>query len=297
MKYPFVIADVFTKERFSGNPLAIVFEADGMPDDTMLQITREFNLSETVFVCKPRSLRHLADVRIFTPSGELPFAGHPTIGVSVALGLRHTTSAVRLSEKVGTIVSVITSTGKKSGHARFGLPQLPERVGNAPNPELIAEHLGLLPHHIGHDGMQAGVYSAGVPFLIIPVQDATLLKEVSFQRRGWTELFDQGANGVFLYCPTPLEDDNDFAARCFVDLNGLGEDPATGAAVACMIGHLADYAKFGEGQTDFVVRQGKEMGRKSFIEAQVKFENGRMVHAGLGGHVIINAQGELDLLS
>ncbi len=297
MKYPFMIADVFTKERFAGNPLAIVFEADGMPDETMLKITREFNLSETIFVHKPQSVRHLAAVRIFTPRGELPFAGHPTIGASVALGLRHNTSAVRLAEKVGTVVSVMTPTGKKSGHARFGLPRLPEKVDEAPDTALIASHLGLLPHHIGFNDMKPGVYSVSVPFLIVPVQDASVLKEVRIQRRGWAEMFNQGVNGVFLYCPTPAEDGNDYAARCFVDLNGLGEDPATGSAVSCMIGHLADHGKFGEGQTDFVVRQGKEMGRPSFIEAQVKFENGQMVHAGLGGHVVINAQGELDLLS
>jgi trans-2,3-dihydro-3-hydroxyanthranilate isomerase len=296
MKYPFMIADVFTEERFAGNPLAIVFEADGMPDETMLKLAREFNLSETIFVHKPQSVRHLAAVRIFTPRGELPFAGHPTIGVSVALGLRHKTSAVRLDEKVGTIVSVMTPTGKKSGHARFGLPQLPQRVGNAPDKDLIATHLGLMPHQIGHGGMEPGVYSVSVPFLIVPVQDASVLKEMKIQRRGWAEMFNEGVNGVFIYCPTQSEAGNDYAARCFVDMNGLGEDPATGSAVSCLIGHLADNHKFGEGQTDFVVRQGKEMGRPSFIEAQVKLENGKMVHAGLGGHVVINAQGELDLL-
>ncbi|WP_424982920.1 PhzF family phenazine biosynthesis protein [Maritalea sp. S77] len=296
MKYPFMIADVFTEERFTGNPLAIVFEADGMPDETMLKLAREFNLSETIFVHKPQSVRHLAAVRIFTPRGELPFAGHPTIGASVALGLRHKTSAVRLDEKVGTIVSVMTPTGKKSGHARFGLPQLPQRVGNAPDKDLIATHLGLMPHQIGYGGMEPGVYSVSVPFLIVPVQDASVLKELKVQRRGWAEMFNEGVNGVFIYCPTQSEADNDYAARCFVDMNGLGEDPATGSAVSCLIGHLADNHKFGEGQTDFVVRQGKEMGRPSYIEAQVKLENGKMVHAGLGGHVVINAQGELDLL-
>lgn len=292
-----MIADVFTKERFAGNPLAIVFEADGMPDETMLKLAREFNLSETIFVHKPRTLRHLAKVRIFTPKRELPFAGHPTVGVSVALGLRHRTSAVRLDEEIGTVVAVMTPSGKMSGHARFGLPKLPERLGDVANVDEVAQCLGLLPHQIGSDDLVPAIYSAGVPFTMVPVKEASLLKEIRFQRRGWVDVFGENSTGVFVYSPTPNEDECDYAARTFVDLNGFKEDPATGSAVSAMIGQLADHGRFKEGQTDFVVRQGVEMGRPSFIEAQAKIENGQMTHAGLGGHVVINAQGEIDLLS
>ncbi|AVX04011.1 trans-2,3-dihydro-3-hydroxyanthranilate isomerase [Maritalea myrionectae] len=297
MKYPFMIADVFTKERFAGNPLAIVFEADGLPDETMLKIAQEFNLSETIFVHKPRTLRHLAKVRIFTPTRELPFAGHPTVGVSVALGLRHSTSAVRLEEQIGTVVAVMTPSGKLSGHARFGLPKLPERVGEVSNVDDVAECLGLLPHQIGCGDLVPAVYSAGVAFTMVPVKDASVLKEIKFQRRGWVDIFGDQSTGVFVYSPTPLEDDVDYAARTFVDLNGFKEDPATGSAVSAMIGQLMDHGRFKEGQTDFVVRQGVEMGRPGFIEAQAKVEQGALVHAGLGGHVVITAHGELDLLS
>ncbi|MCF4098875.1 PhzF family phenazine biosynthesis protein [Maritalea mediterranea] len=297
MKYPFMIADVFTKERFAGNPLAIVFEADGLPDETMLKIAREFNLSETIFVHKPQSVRHLAKVRIFTPKFELPFSGHPTVGVSVALGLRHKTSAIRLDEQIGTVVAVMTPTGKASGHARFGLPKLPERIGDAPDIDAMAAHLSLMPHQIGFDDVMPANYSAGVAYTLVPVKDASVLREIQFQRRGWTKIFGHEVKGVLAYTPTPQEDENDYATRAFVDFDNLEEDAATGSAVSAMVGQLAAAGRFGEGQTDIVVRQGAEMGRPSFIEAQAKMEAGKLVHVGLGGHVVINAQGELDLMS
>src|ERR1700749_4821227 len=107
MKLDYLLLDVFTNERLQGNPLAVVCKADGLLDDQMQRIASEFNLSETVFVTKPRVERHSAAVRIFTPQVELPFAGHPTVGAAVVLGLELKSSAVRIEEKIGTITCVI----------------------------------------------------------------------------------------------------------------------------------------------------------------------------------------------
>ena len=86
MKLDYILLDVFTTERLSGNPLAVFPRADGLLDDQMQRIARELSLSETVFVTKPKLERHTAAIRIFTPEVELPFAGHPTVGTAVALG-------------------------------------------------------------------------------------------------------------------------------------------------------------------------------------------------------------------
>src|SRR5690554_1391529 len=105
MKLPYYILDVFTRDRLSGNPLAVVLKADELSGARMQALAREFNLSETAFVLAPKGDRHTAALRIFTPSVELPFAGHPTIGAAVLLGLHNRLSAVRLELGIGQVTA------------------------------------------------------------------------------------------------------------------------------------------------------------------------------------------------
>ena len=165
MKLNYLLLDVFTRERFKGNPLAVVLKADGLLDDQMQAIAREFNLSETVLINRPQAERHSAAVRIFTPTVELPFAGHPTVGAAVVLGLQGRSTAVRLEEKVGVITCVIERIEKHIGQARFALPKLPEEVGKAPPPLAIAGTLGLDPDdlvaQLGHTGGVGGAEVTG----------------------------------------------------------------------------------------------------------------------------------------
>src|SRR3569623_3436047 len=143
MKLDYLLLDVFTRDRLSGNPLAVVLRADGLLDNQMQRIASEFNLSETVFLTKPHLDRHSAALRIFTPQVELPFAGHPTVGAAVALGLELKSSAIRIEEKIGIITCVIEKIDKHRGHARFALPHLPAVAGKAPDKTQIALMLGL----------------------------------------------------------------------------------------------------------------------------------------------------------
>ena len=114
MKLDYLLLDVFTRDRLRGNPLAVVLRADGLLDDQMQRIASEFNLSETVFLTKPRAERHSAAVRIFTPKVELPFAGHPTVGAAVVLGLELKSSAVRIEEKVGVVTTALCAGPRAS---------------------------------------------------------------------------------------------------------------------------------------------------------------------------------------
>ena len=98
MSLPYLLLDVFTQTPLRGNGLAVIPRADGLLDDEMQAIAREFNLSETVFICRPQNERNSASVRIFTPYQELPFAGHPTVGAAVVLGLRGKATALRIAE-------------------------------------------------------------------------------------------------------------------------------------------------------------------------------------------------------
>jgi len=295
MQLPYTILDVFTKKRLSGNPLAVVFDADHLGDEVMQSIAQEFNLSETVFVCSPKNERHVASLRIFTPSEELPFAGHPTVGTAVLLGLRQRITAVRLEEKVGTIVAITEKTNKESGHARFSLPRIPEMVGDAPTVEEIAGSLGLEAAQIGSGNMMPAIYSAGVPFVLVPVRDQEALSAIKLERRGWSSVYTGISDKVYVFTPIIDRLDAQFLARSFVGLGELKEDPATGSAAAALCGLLADDYYEGEGLVDFVIEQGVDMGRPSQIEAQIKLEDGKLTHAGIGGHAIVVAEGHLNV--
>lgn len=293
MKLDYLLVDVFTRDKLRGNPLAVVLRADGLLDDQMQRIAAEFNLSETVFVTKPKAERHSAAVRIFTPRTELPFAGHPTVGTAVVLGLEQRTTAIRLEEKIGVITCVIERIDKVRGQARFALPHLPEVAGNAPDKTKLAMVLGLEPEDIGCGFHHPSVYSAGVIFYLVPVQSPSVLRRVRPERRGWGETFPLGEGSVYVYTETPNEDGNDLAARMFSAGMGIGEDPATGAAAAALIGELAKQAN--DGQTEYVLRQGVEIGRPSRITIQLRKDGETLTHGGIGGDAVIIGQGSLEL--
>ncbi len=293
MKLDYLLLDVFTRERLKGNPLAVVLKADGLLDNQMQAIAREFNLSETVFICRAQQERHSASVRIFTPTVELPFAGHPTVGAAVALGLQTRASVIRLEEKVGVITCVMERIDKHVGQARFALPVLPAEVGNAPPPIAIAATLGLDPEDIGCGELKPALFSAGNPFYLIPVRDASVLRRLRLERRGWDEIYPIGRGSIYVFTRTPEEAGFDLAARMFAPGMGLGEDPATGSAAAALIGLLSLGA--GPGQTEFRLRQGHEMGRPSTIQLQLRMDDGRLTHGGIGGDAVVIGEGVLDL--
>jgi trans-2,3-dihydro-3-hydroxyanthranilate isomerase len=293
MKLDYTLLDVFTTERLSGNPLAVVTRADGLHDDQMQRIAAEFNLSETVFIKRPQAERHTAAVRIFTPEVELPFAGHPTVGAAVVLGLESKMTAIRLEEQIGVVTCVIERIDRRTGNARFALPHLPIEAGKAPDKLRAAAALGIEPEDIGFGMHQPSVYSAGVIFYLIPVKGPSVLRQVKPDRRGWSEVFPLGHNSVYVYCETPDEHGNDYAARMFAPGMGLGEDPATGAAAAALIGQLAGDAP--GGQTEYRLRQGHEMGRPSLITMQIRKDGDTLTHGGIGGSAVVVGQGSLDL--
>lgn len=292
MRLPYLILDVFSRSPLKGNALAVVPKADGLMDNEMQAIAREFNLSETVFICKPQNERNSAALRIFTPFQELPFAGHPTVGAAVTLGLNSRASAIRMEEKVGLVTALFERLDRRSGEARFTLPSLPRRLADLPDRLGMAQALGIDVEDIGCDVYRPAVFSAGVTFHLVPVRDARVLRKVSVNKTAWDQVFHHEHHSAYVFTLTPEERDNDIAARMFgMD---IGEDPGTGSAAAALIGMLSEQA-LGSGQTDYVLRQGHEMGRPCRITLQLRKDNDALVHGAIGGEAVVVGEGVLDL--
>lgn len=293
MKLDYFLLDVFTTERLKGNPLAVVLKADHLSDAQMQAIAGEFNLSETAFITDAKSERHTAALRIFTPTTELPFAGHPTIGAAVTLGIQTRASAVRLEEQVGVVTCVLEQVDKRSGFARFALPRLPAEMGTAPDKGALALALGLDTEAIGCRPYEPAVMSAGVPFYLVPVRDAASLAAIRPQRGHWADTFALGHGQVYAFTATPDEPGHEMAARMFAPGMGIAEDPATGAAAAALVGLLSREAP--DGQSVVRLRQGLEMGRPSHISIQIRKAGETLTHASIGGHAVVVGRGMLDL--
>lgn len=296
MPLPFVTLDVFTNARFAGNPLAVVFDADGLSDHAMQTIAREFNLSETVFVRRPSHDSHRADLRIFTPGRELPFAGHPTVGAAVALALRDGVKGAAhftLGEKVGPVPCRVTIAQDGAGDAQFDLPRLPERVGDAPSLAIMAAALRVPESAIEYGAHRAALYSAGNPFTMIPLKTRADVDAAVLDRDAFARMEQGDAKNAFFYCADPVDSVHHFYARMFAPSLGVGEDPATGSAAAAFAGVIMDFEKPADGTHRFMIEQGYRMGRPSQIELVLDVKNGGLVKAMIGGHAIIVMQGVL----
>lgn len=295
----YAVLDVFADRPLAGNPLAVVFDAEGLDTTAMQAIAREFNLSETVFVLPPQDERHRARLRIFTPGRELPFAGHPTVGTAIALALEDGDGGVDarafgLEEEVGIVPCVVELTGERQGRARFRLPKLPLPFGERdPDAAECAMALGLEPGEIGFGRHLPSRHSAGVPYDLVPVRSREAL-----DRARATDRFDAvfGENpAVYLYTPETADPNASFQTRMLSGLLGAGihEDPATGSAAAAFAGALMQFEPMGEGVHDVLIEQGFAMGRPSRIALQLQIEQGALAGAEIGGDAVVVARGEL----
>ncbi len=296
------LLDVFTDRALAGNPLAVVLDAAGLDAAAMQAIAAEFNLSETVFVLPAEASGSRAGLRIFTPARELPFAGHPAVGTAVCLALLDPPAqgpqeqSFALEAPAGRIQCRAAADGARQGHASILLPVLPSRADPAVDPVLAAETLGVQPADVGFDGHAVGVWSAGVPFLLVPLKTGQAVARSQVVAPLWPKLHARaGTHGVFVYsreCTWPA---HQFHARMFAPGLGITEDPATGAAVAALAGQIAAAETPGEGRHRVIVEQGFEMGRPSLITLDLLIEAGRLREAALGGSAVLVGEGRLYL--
>jgi trans-2,3-dihydro-3-hydroxyanthranilate isomerase len=303
MQLKFYTLDVFTMERFAGNPLAVVMGADGLDTAAMQTITREFNLSETVFVQKADNAAHSAKIRIFTPASELPFAGHPTVGTAALLAqLRmpdvrgEQDAIVVLEEKIGTVRVGVKLRGGQPPHAEFDAPKLPENLGKALDPELLAEAMGIQPSEIGFANHRPSRFTAGVPYNFLPVASLAVIARAEVQSQRWAEAFGSPkAGNMALYCRETIHNTASFHARVFFPGAGLTEDPATGSAAAAFAGVVHHFDGLRDGSHKRIIEQGYEMGRPSQIELGMEVQGASLTTVRIGGAAVRVSQGEITI--
>ena len=297
MTYQFFICDVFTKHAFQGNQLAVVPEASGLDDEQMQQIAREFNFSETTFVLPPEQ-GQTKRVRIFTPTSEVPFAGHPNLGTAFTLyhngylGDAQPPLKVIFEEKAGLVPVTITHPG--NGHPFFELQApTPLSLGAEISLESVSQALNLPSSAIRSDRHRPQLASVGLPFLMVELKDREALEKARPNLDAFQVLQAQGVAMMHLYVRS--EDEFDLRTRMFAPLDGVTEDPATGSANCALAGLLAHLDDAVDRDYDWRIAQGVEMCRPSELRARASKQNGVVTTTWIGGNCIQVAEGTLDI--
>ncbi len=300
MRRSFYTLDVFTDTPFEGNPLAVVTDCQGLSESAMQAIAREFNLSETVFVLEPHDPVNTARLRIFTPTRELPFAGHPTIGAAVLIAqlragdmMAREDVVLMLEEQVGVIACTARKRQGRAAQARFTLPHLPHHVSDARDAANIAAALGLHASDIGFDEHRPSVWSAGNPFTFVPIASLEALQTAKPNAALFASAFEGARPAAYLYSKEVMREGSDVHARMFAPGLGISEDPATGSAAAAFAGVALAFEAPEDGDHLLVIEQGFEMHRPSIIHLRMSVENGALTEASIGGSVVQVSQGLL----
>ena len=299
MKYQFFTLDVFAEQKFEGNQLAVIPNAESLDERQMQKVAQEFNYSETVFITQGDSERSW-DVRIFTPTSEIDFAGHPNIGAAMLLAYigeftDKEKSEIIFKEKVGSVPITVYFENSKPVFAELTVAKLPQEGPIPPTSEQIAETISL--ESSDFDSKQKSkAYSCGLPFLFVPVLSLSKLKKASINHEKWKKhLSSYWAPHIYLITTDIVRPDSDFHARMFAPALGIPEDPATGSAVAALSGYLAKLPKYQNGAFSIVIEQGFEIGRPSILKMSFESTMGEVTKVHVKGSAIIVSQGELEI--
>lgn len=309
-RYRFMQLDVFTENAFSGNPLAVFPEAEGIEDALMQKIAREMNLSETVFVLPSTAEGALKRLRIFTPARELPMAGHPVVGTWNLLAREGVVERpasgeglVRVHQEIGIGVLPVDIEFKAGEPVRVVMTQgkfeISGRVEGAHERAEIERSIGLAPEDFD-ESLPIEVASTGISFLLVPVNSLMALSRCRINSTSLSALYrQQGATGCCVFTREVRESarGSQVHMRMFAPDDNIPEDPATGSCAGVLSSYLVHHdalqMKADDGVYRFVVEQGDFMERPSRIHAEIRGTKGAVEEVRIGGPSVVVAEGHL----
>jgi trans-2,3-dihydro-3-hydroxyanthranilate isomerase len=307
--YHFLQFDVFTDRPFCGNPLAVFPQADEIDGDVMMKIAREMNLSETVFVLKPEADNVLRRLRIFTPTREIPFAGHPIVGTWTALAQEGVVPVPeggngwqRIFHEVGIGVLPVDIEFKDGRAVQVVMTQgkfeILHEIDDAHEQAEVARALGLSREDLD-ESLPIQVITTGLSCLAVPIRSLADLRDCHVNASLLADIYTRhGGTGCHAFTRETLEVGAARAhARFFAPADNIPEDPATGSACGALGAYLVHHGALilepEDGRYKFVIEQGDFIHRPSRINLDVKGEAGRVEEVKVGGPAVQVARGEV----
>ena len=272
MEISFYHVDVFTDHIFSGNPLAVFTDGQCFREEDLQMVAREMNLSETTFVYPSTRDEADFDVRIFTPTLEIPFAGHPTLGTAYVLRkngwVTRDKNPIRLNFKAG-IIPVWSEKDKD-----FMQHPAAKTLYELDRSEKIAKALGLSLNRLDNT-LPVQVVSTGFPALLVPVGSLQAMKEITLNSQTLHEILEPlEIDMIYPFCRETVRTENTVHSRAFAPGIGISEDPATGSVAGALGAYLANLENNQAIELDMVIEQGYEMERPSIINVEVSKQGG-----------------------
>jgi trans-2,3-dihydro-3-hydroxyanthranilate isomerase len=299
----FYQADVFTNTVFGGNPVAVVPEAAGLADWEMQKIAREMNLSETVFILPPTVPGADVRLRFFTPTQEIPFAGHPVLGAVYVLahinGLAIEEPVTRLQQETHVGVYAV-ELHVRDGHIRHILmvQPKPEFLGVVePLRDLfeVAKAIGVPKTKITGTGLPVEIVSTGFPVMVVPVRTLTAVSAAVANIALVNSVCEQHkAQGIMVFSTVTVEEESTVHTRMFASPVGVVEDPATGSATGALGAYLVKHGVVDVGPTtEIICEQGYEVDRPSRLIVQVHSDDDEIQSIHVGGQAVVVIEGVL----
>jgi trans-2,3-dihydro-3-hydroxyanthranilate isomerase len=301
------VVDVFTATRFGGNPLAVIPDAGRVEETLMQRIAAEFGYSETSFVLPPVDPQHTAHVRIFTPTAEVPFAGHPNVGTAFVLARRGAVfgqpvgDQMRFEERAGVVgVTILRGEGTEGAvtGAAITAPR-PLEVGQEVAVDLVAACASLAPEDVDITTHAPRVVSVGLPFVVAELSGRAALVRARpnvarFAAADAAVPLPDGGFALFLYVPMP-DTPQQLSARMFAPLDNVLEDPATGSASAALAAYRVALMPEDDADVALTVEQGVDMGRPSQLRLRVHKAGGVVRQVVVAGDCVPVMRGELSI--
>jgi trans-2,3-dihydro-3-hydroxyanthranilate isomerase len=280
-RFRYVVADVFTDQPLTGNQLAVFTDARDLSEVDMQSLAREMSFSETVFVLPPTTKDADVRIRIFTPSLELPFAGHPTLGAAFVLGGPLSKIVIRLETGSGVVPVALEREGPKIVFGRMEQPISAWEEVEDPAPILAA--IG-----VERSGLPVERYDLGPGHVYIELGSPGAVQGLSPDMAALAAATQDGVN-CFAHV-----DGNRWKTRMFAPNHGVDEDPATGSAAGPLAVHLSRHGRIRFGE-EIEISQGAEIGRPSTLYAVAEGEGDRIDRVEVGGSAVVVARGEFGL--
>ena len=278
--FRYVVCDVFTDTPLAGNQLAVFTDAREIPEELLQPLAREMNFSETVFVLPPEQGGH-ARIRIFTPTLEMRFAGHPTLGSAFVLAAPLQLVEIRLETQAGVIPVRLEREG-----ARISFGWMTQLV---PTIEAMSDEAALLAAlRVEGFDLPIEVYDNGMRFAYVALGSEDEVAQVKPDFATLADLL--GEMGVSIFAGSGTK----WKTRMFAPAGGVPEDPATGSAAGPLAVHLARHGRIAFGD-EIEISQGAEIGRPSTLFARVGGSAEQVESVEVGGSAVTVARGEFRL--
>lgn len=303
MEYQFYTVDVFTDKPFNGAQIAVFPHADGLDADRMQLIAREFNLSETVFVCKPDGHDHHRRLRIFSPMREIDFGGHPVIAaahvlaVTGELKLEGGNTEIILAQRTGNVRVNIIRARDNVTSVQFTMKSQPVIDRFVPMEDQIAEMLSLDEKNIEKDRYHALLVSSGQPYLIVPVKSYQFVRMAKFNIDAWSQSIAPSslAREILLFTTHSDLPISNFHARLVGPDIGINEDPPIGSAMPAFTGYLCAHEHVKKGTYTFVIDRGTAATRRSVLNIEMDNNKSRENEIRIAGPAVLISRGEITM--